>query len=245
MNELTEAMVETIKDVAKKMTGSNRRAFQAPVALDYLGGDPRLAETVFGWSRNTVRKGLEELRTGVVIPDQPRDPVCKTEEKNLQLAQDIRDLVDPHSQADPKFQTTFAYTRITAKAVRQALIEQKGYRDQDLPAERTLSTILNRMGYRLRRVQKTKPVKRIEETDAIFENVDRVNAESDAREDSLRISIDTKAKVNLGGFSRGGTSRGSEPVKALDHDLSAKKTRAFRHFRSRRRMVDDDLWDQP
>lgn len=90
--------------------------------------------------------------------------------------------------------------------------------------------MLNRMGYRLRRVQKTKPVKRIEETDAIFENVDRANAESDAREDSLRISIDSKAKVDLGAFSRGGTSRGSQPVKALDHDLSAKKNSCLLAF---------------
>ena len=223
MNELTEAMVETIKAAAKKMSGADRRAFEAQVTLDYLGGDARLAETVFGWSRQTVRKGLEELRTGIVIPDQPRQAVRKTEEKNPQLADDIRELVEPHSQADPKFQTTFAYTRITAKAVRQALIDEKGYLPEDLPSERTLSEMLNRMGYRLRRVQKTKPVKRLEETDAIFENVDRIHAQSDAQADSLRISIDAKAKVKIGEFSRGGTSRGSRPVKALDHDLEAEK----------------------
>ncbi len=87
---------------------------------------------------------MEELQTGVVIPDKPRRKIIKAELKNPQLAQDIRDFVDPQSQADPKFQTTFAYTRITAKAVRQALIEQKNYSDEELPAERTISTILNR-----------------------------------------------------------------------------------------------------
>jgi len=223
MNELTEAMVKTIKAAAKNMTGSSRRVFEAQVALDYLGGDSRLAETVFGWSRKAVRRGLEELRTGIIIPDLPRNAVRKTEEKNPQLARDIRDLVEPHSQADPKFQTTFAYTRITAKAVRQALVEQKGHRHEDLPSEGTLGVMLGRMGYRLQRVQKTKPLKRIEETDAIFENVDRINAESDAREDSLRISIDGKAKLKIGDFSRGGTSRGCEPVKAFDHDFQPKK----------------------
>lgn len=40
MNELTETMVATIKAAAKKMTGANRRAFEAQAALDYLGGDP-------------------------------------------------------------------------------------------------------------------------------------------------------------------------------------------------------------
>jgi hypothetical protein len=137
-------------------------------------------------------------------------------------------LVEPQSQADPthslkKGQTPFAYTRMTAKAVRQALIEQKGHRQEDLPSEGTVGVMLGRMGYRLQRVQKTKPLKRIEETDAIFENVARINAESDAREDSLRISIDGKAKLKIGDFSRGGSSRGREPVKAWDHDFAPKK----------------------
>lgn len=38
----------------------------------------------------------------------------------------------------------------------------------------------------------------------------------------MRISIDTKAKLNVGEFSRGGESRGQEPVKALDHDMAPK-----------------------
>jgi len=39
----------------------------------------------------------------------------------------------------------------------------------------------------------------------------------------LRISVDTKATVNIGEYSRHGRSRGLEPVKALDHDMRMKK----------------------
>lgn len=35
----------------------------------------------------------------------------------------------------------------------------------------------------------------------------------------MRISIDTKAKVNIGEFSRGGKTREKEPEGALDHDM--------------------------
>jgi len=56
---------------------------------------------------------------------------------------------------------TFAYTRVTAKAVRQKLIEEKGWKDEELPKERSISDILNRLGYKLQRVQKTKPQKKI------------------------------------------------------------------------------------
>ena len=81
---------------------------------------------------------------------------------------------------------------------------------------------MNRLGLRLRRVQKAKPLKKVAETDAIFDKLDEVNTASDRREDSLRISIDTKAKVDLCDSSRGGTSRCRKAVKADDHDMGFK-----------------------
>ena len=71
------------------------------------------------------------------------------------------------------------------------MIEEKGYRDEELPHPRTFQRLLNRLNYRLRRVQKTKPLKKIPETEAIFEHVAKAKGESDEREDSLRISIDS------------------------------------------------------
>jgi hypothetical protein len=43
-----------------------------------------------------------------------------------------------------------------------------------LPAERTLRDILNRRNYRLKRIQKGKPLKKTDATDAIFANVKQV-----------------------------------------------------------------------
>ena len=37
--------------------------------------------------------------------------------------------------------------------------------------------------------------------------------------ETLRISLDTKAKVKIGAFSRGGVARGAEAVAAADHDM--------------------------
>ena len=224
MHQLPDQQVATLKDAARKLTGVRRRAFQAQVTLDYLDGRARLAETVLGWSRETVSLGLHELRTGITCVERfSARGNRKSEEKQPPLEHDIRALAEPQSQVDPKFQSPFLYTRITAKAMRKALIEQKGWPDEDLPCENTIGVILNRLGYRLRRVQKAKPVKRVGPTNAIFENVHRANQASDEREDSLRISIDTKAKVDLGDFSRDGQIRGQQAPKAWDHDMQAKK----------------------
>lgn len=50
-----------------------------------------------------------------------------------------------------------------------------------------------------------------------------MNAQADADEQTLRISMDTKATVHVGEYSRGGRSRGLAPVKAWDHDMRPKE----------------------
>lgn len=164
--ELTAAVIETARLAARKLTGPQRRAFQAEMAERYCGSSPRLAEELFGWGREAVRTGLGERRSGIrCLDDFSSRGRKKSEAKVPQLAVEIRAVVEPHSQADPKFQTPLAFTRITSKAVREALLAKSelrtsGLRVEDVPAERTLVTILNRMGYCLRRVLKTRPQKR-------------------------------------------------------------------------------------
>jgi transposase len=158
--ELTESVRETIRSAARKLTGFRRRQFQAETAIRYCEGNPRRAEQVFGWGRDAVNTGLNELRTGIrCVDDFSTRGRHKTEEQQPELVQEIHALADPQSQADPKFQTSLGYTRMTAKAVRARLAANTAEKDRHVPAERTLYDILNRLGYRLRRVRKTKPQK--------------------------------------------------------------------------------------
>jgi Rhodopirellula transposase DDE domain len=59
----------------------------------------------------------------------------------------------------------------------------------------------------------------VPETDAIFEHLRQVHAQAAHDADTLRISLDTKAKVKIGPFSRGGVARGQQAVRAADHDM--------------------------
>lgn len=220
MKILDEELTAVFKETAQALTAHNRRAFQAKITKIYLHGNVRDAESVFGWGRETVSLGLKELESGYICYVEVHERGDKrTEVKCQDLEKDIRELVEPHAQVDPKFQSPFAYTRITGKAVRQALIDRKGYTDEELPTERTINNMLNRLGYKLGRVQKTKPIKKIKETDAIFANVHKVNREADEDAETLRISLDTKAKVSIGELSRGGQARGKESPEAHDHDM--------------------------
>ena len=66
------------------------------------------------------------------------------------------------------------------------------------------------------------PLKKIPETNAIFEAVHRVNQAADRDDGVLRISLDTKATVKVEPFSRGGYSR--QGATACDHDFQAQTT---------------------
>lgn len=204
MDSTQQIYDDVIRSAAKRLKGHHRRLFLAEATLALCTGNARQAEERFGWGRQTVTKGLHELQHGLRCLDnfagraRPR-----WEDKHPQLANDIRVLVEPHTQADPELKSSRRYTNLSAKEVREALLA-KGYAEADLPKERTMRDILKRLNYRLKRIVKAKPLKKTKDTDAIFANV--AAAKQQAQEDptSLEISIDTKAKVHEGDYARGG-----------------------------------------
>jgi hypothetical protein len=155
---LNDTIKATLKDAAQKLTGYRKRDFTAKVAEDYFEGSARKTETVLGWNRESVQLGLHERRSGIICADNYRARGRhKSEAVLTNLESDIRNLVDVQAQADPKFQSTFLYARISAAAVRDALIDEKGYDESDLPSRQTIGAILNRLGYRLKKHKKSSP----------------------------------------------------------------------------------------
>jgi hypothetical protein len=204
MDESIERTDALIRSGARRLTGYQRRAFQAEVAIELCDGNPRQAERRFGWGRETVRTGLHERRTGLrCLEDFVARGRRGVEDRDHCLADDIREIVEPHSYADPSLKSSRRYSNLSAAEVRDALIK-RGHPEADLPAERTMRNILNRMNYRLKRIRKGEPLKKTEQTDAVFANVVAVRQEARADPGTVEISMDTKAKVALGEYARGG-----------------------------------------
>jgi hypothetical protein len=204
MDIVTEPFDDLIRSAARRLKGHERRLFMAEAATRLCQGSARKAERRFGWGRNTVDTGLHEA-TGPIrcLENFSARARRRSEDKDPQLAADIRVIVEPHTQADPELKSARRYTNLSAAEVREALLA-RGYTEQAVPAVRTLRDILNRMNYRLRRIRKGKPLKKTKETDAIFANVEAVRQEVRDDPRTLEISIDTKAKVAVGDYSRGG-----------------------------------------
>jgi len=161
-----------VQETAQPLKGAERRRFLAQTVQAWGAGGQRRAERELGWSRVTIRKGLQELTHGLTCVAafclRGRKP---SEHRLPNLLSDSAALVDAQSQIDPQFRSTRLYTRLTAAGVRRQLIALKGYRDDALPSVRTIATKLDQLGYHLSKVAKVKPKKRFAHTDAIFERV--------------------------------------------------------------------------
>lgn len=157
---LTDGLRELYRNTAETLKRGARRVFMARVVQELGRGGQRKAERELGWNRSTIRKGQQELRTGVEVPDGRQNNGPKTlEERFPTLRQDLDDIVAQHCQADPTFRTTRVYRRVTSAKVRELLGQDKGYSQEQLPSEESIRRRLNEMGYRPRRVRKTIPKK--------------------------------------------------------------------------------------
>ncbi|KPA15380.1 Rhodopirellula transposase family protein [Candidatus Magnetomorum sp. HK-1] len=203
------------------MHGYERRSFMAEITIKYFDGKSRRAESIFGWGRQIVETGLGEIRTGIICLGS--QSACSGrkfwEEKEPKAAEALIAIAESNSQQDPTFSSTIAYTRLTAKEAIKHLKDQ-GFKPKQIPSPSTMAEVLNRLGYRLRKVLKAKPQKKIKETDSIFENIKKKDKQTETNS-VKRISMDIKATVKIGEYSRGGSTRGEN--KACDHDMGCKE----------------------
>jgi hypothetical protein len=159
-NGVSTEMVELIGRLVDSIAWPARRRAMGDVTIALLDGKQRVAEEVFGWNRRAVELGIHECRTGIVcINDITARGKPKTEDKHPKLLAEIQTLMEPHSESQASLRTTLLYTNMTAKAVREALV-QKGWCEADLPSVRTISNLLNRQDYRVRTVTKSKVQKK-------------------------------------------------------------------------------------
>ena len=115
MDDSTERTDALIRSGARRLTGFQRRAFQAEVAVELCSGNARQAERRFGWGRETVEKGLHERHTGIrCLEDFVARGRQRVEDRDQRLAADIRAIAEPHSYADPSLKSSRRYTNLSA-----------------------------------------------------------------------------------------------------------------------------------
>jgi hypothetical protein len=142
------------------------------MALNYCGGNPLLAATIFGWGRRTVAGGLAERRTGSRCLGAPA--ACRGRKRwddtPPEAADALGQWAEAHAPQAPTLRPALASTRLTARSALEALRAPREGEDQ-LPSPRTRAAGRNRRGLRLRQVIKAKPPKKMAETAALVDNI--------------------------------------------------------------------------
>ena len=171
---LSPSHIAALRLAASQMTGAKRRAFEAELTVQYCGGTPLLAETIFGWGRRTVAVGLAARRTGrrCLGAQAACSGRKRWEEQSPEAAEALGRLAEAHAQPDPTFRTTLASTRLTANAALEAL-RAPGDAKEQWPSSSMMAEVRNRLGFRRRKVVKATPQKKMAETDAIFANIEK------------------------------------------------------------------------
>ena len=158
---LSDSLKTLFRETAETLKGHARRRFLAQTVKELGSGGQRRAERELGWNRETIRKGMHELDSGLICVDNFAARGRKRAEEHLpNLLIDIASIVDSQSQADPQFRTRRLYTRLDAAEVRRQLLAQHGYTDAELPTVQTMTSKLNGLGYYPQKVAKSEPKKR-------------------------------------------------------------------------------------
>jgi hypothetical protein len=158
---ITHNLVKIFKSGANKLNGSKKRQFMADVANELGFGGQRACEEQLGWCRNTIRKGQHEIKSSVTCIDYYAGRGRKkAEEKNPNLLSDIKEIVEPDSQADPAMNSDRIYIKFTANGVLQQLGERFNYTNEVLPSRSTISRKLNENKWHLKKVRKIIPKKK-------------------------------------------------------------------------------------
>jgi hypothetical protein len=210
-------MKQRIKMMLPQLNERQKRLFLASEALALGRGG--IAEVIrhSGASRNTVKKGIVELKSGAVYDGKVRQSGGGpkfAEDKNPDIWDRIQSIVDSSTYGNPMRVLSY-----TTESLRK--IERKLKNDGINVSHVTVGEILEAMGYSKQANQKMLQVGAVHpDRNAQFEHINKTAAKYIA-EGIPVISVDTKKKENIGNFKNKGPEyrRKGNPRKVLDHDF--------------------------
>jgi hypothetical protein len=118
--------VADLRLAAANLTGPTRRAVEAEMTWQYGGGNPWMAEAVFGWGRQTVALGVAARRPGLICLGAPSAGSGRKRwaERHPQVAEALRQLAEAHAPHAPPLRPSLTSPRLTAQAALEALRAQ-------------------------------------------------------------------------------------------------------------------------
>jgi transposase len=203
-----------------QLNEKQRRLYLASEAISYGRGGIAEAQRHSGVSRNTIKRGIKELESGIEndgrvrVSGVGRDYV---ENKCPDIEDKIRKLIDGSTYGNPE--RILSYTTESLRKIANELGKQGikvGYV--------TVGEILEAMGYSKQSNQKMLQLGEPHpDRNAQFEHINKTAAEYMKVGEPV-ISVDTKKRENIGNFKNNGQEyrKKGDPRKVLGHDFPIK-----------------------
>jgi hypothetical protein len=210
-------MKERIEMMLPQLNEIQKRLFLASEAITYgRGGIAKVIELT-GVSRNTIKRGVTELKSGLIYEGKIRKDgggAKNIYDRYPDIEEKIRKLIDGSTYGNPE--RVLSYTTESLRKIEKELKSQG-----ILVSYKTISAILESMEYSKQSNQKMLQVGEPHpDRNAQFEHINKTAAEYIEAGDPV-ISVDTKKKENIGNFKNNGQEYRSKksPRKVLDHDF--------------------------
>jgi len=216
-----EKIAQRFAALGPELNERQHRIWAAAEALSHgLGGIAAVAR-VAGISRDTIERGIKELRDGVrLAPGQVRRPGAgrpKLTDVDLTLLEDLQALVDPDTRGDP-----MSPLRWTTKSLMKIVgaLAKTGHEVSDS----TAGKLLKGLGYRLHANVKTREGSEHPDRDAQFREINET-ARAALQAGQPVISVDTKKRELVGDFKAVGREYEptGKPVEVRTHDFKDKE----------------------
>ena len=210
-------MEERILRMLPQLNERQRRLFLASEALAYGYGGIAEVIRISGASRNTIKRGINELESGIkndgTVRKKGGGPKY-TEEYYPDIKDNIRTLVDGFTYGDPE--RLLSYTTLSLRKIAEKL-GQQGINVSYV----TVGEILESMGYSKQANQKMLQIGEPHpDRNAQFEHINTTATEYIEAGNPV-ISVDTKKRESIGNFKNDGQEyrRKNDPRKVFDHDF--------------------------
>ena len=215
----TKSFVEYIKNVISTDKEQGMKLIGNLIETSNLS--ERKASKLFGLCRQTIKKSVSIFKgiTNYKLDIETRGRK-KIEEKYPEIIDQIKQICENTESVDKSLKDDIVYIDITAGFVISKLQSDYGYTISECPCENTIIRIFREcLKYKITKIKKSKVLKKIPETDAIFDNVNKKKEEVKLSLDNVSsYTIDTKATKNVGYVSDNGASWIEKD--ALDHDTN-------------------------
>ena len=214
-------MEERIMLMLPHLNEIQKRLFLASEALAYGRGGIAEVIRISGVSRNTIKRGINELKNGVKYDGKVRKSGGGrnfVEKEYTAIEEEIRKLIDGSTYGNPE--RVLSYTIESLRKIEREL-KSRGIN----VSHETVGKILECMGYSKQANQKMLQVGEPHpDRNAQFEHINTTAGKYIGTDDPV-ISVDTKKKENIGNFKNNGREyrRNKDPRKVLDHDFPIKE----------------------